>query len=282
MERVQIEKDSIQEELIIPLYRKKMCIEKFPTLFQDDKALELLSRMDYDFSEVEKIESKKGRQFDTMEAAIRYNDIVTEIEKFLKNNPYASIVNIGCGLDQTAEKCDNGTCQIYNLDRPDIMEFRNQLLPETDRIHNLDYDLMDLAWFDEIEAEQGVLFFASGVFSKIKREDIKKLFNEMALRFPGCRLVFDSMGKVALKMKLKSWATENKIENLEDYFYVDDTRWDIRPWIKNAKLSEKSYMKAYGNMKEEALSKSYRFYAKLADKSFKLKIVIIDFANRRN
>ena len=52
MEKVQIEKDSIQEELVLPLYRKKLCIEKFPALFLDEKAMELLSRLDYDFSEV--------------------------------------------------------------------------------------------------------------------------------------------------------------------------------------------------------------------------------------
>ncbi len=282
METVQIEKGTLQEEMVIPLYRKKICIEKFPTLFHDEFALDLISRLEYNAEEVEKAESGKVQQFETMEAAQRQNDIEAEILEYLSEHPDAAIVNIGCGLDQTADKCDNGRCMIYNLDSPDRMDFRNELLPETDRIRNLDYDIMDMAWFDEINTENGVLFFASGVFTYMIKEDIKKLFNAMALRFPGGRIVFDTIGKTASKMRLKNWAKENGVENIETLFSVDDTRWDIRPWIKNTKISEKSYMKKYSDIKDDTIPKSYRFYAKLADKTFKLKIVRLDFSNKRN
>lgn len=282
MEKVQIEKGTLEESMVIPLYRKKICIEKFPHLFRDDYAMELLKIFEYDSKEVEQNETGKMQQFETLEAAQRQNDIEAEILEYLAENPDASVVNIGCGLDQTSEKCDNGRCKIYNLDAPDKMKFRNELIPETDRITNLDYDITDQEWFNEIDSENGVIFFASGVFSYMKREDIKNLFNAMALRFPEGRLVFDSMGKVATKMRLKNWAKENGIENIESLFTVDETRWDIRPWIKNSKISEKGYMKKYSEIKDETIPKSYRFYGKLADKVYKLKIVRLDFSGKRN
>lgn len=55
-----IEKNTVQETLIIPLYGRKKCTEKFPQLFKDETAVRLIEQIDYDFSEVE----KKGRQYD--------------------------------------------------------------------------------------------------------------------------------------------------------------------------------------------------------------------------
>lgn len=79
--KIHIEKNTVQETLVIPLYGRKMCTEQFPDLFQ---------------------------------------------------NPNAAVVNLGCGLDQTAENQDNGTCRIYNIDMPDIIEVREQVIKGSD------------------------------------------------------------------------------------------------------------------------------------------------------
>ena len=49
-----IKKNTVQETLIIPLYGRKKCTEKFPQLFKDETAVRLIEQIDYDFSEVEK------------------------------------------------------------------------------------------------------------------------------------------------------------------------------------------------------------------------------------
>ena len=53
--RYPIEKNSIQETLVIPLYGRALCSRKFPHLFADQTAAELLERIDYDFSALEQI-----------------------------------------------------------------------------------------------------------------------------------------------------------------------------------------------------------------------------------
>ena len=45
-----IEKNTIQETLVIPLYARKMCSELFPSLFRDETAIRLIDEIDYDFS----------------------------------------------------------------------------------------------------------------------------------------------------------------------------------------------------------------------------------------
>ena len=51
--RYPIEKNSIQETLVIPLYGRALCSRKFPHLFADQTAAELLEQIDYDVSALE-------------------------------------------------------------------------------------------------------------------------------------------------------------------------------------------------------------------------------------
>ena len=54
MEKVKIEKNTVQKTLIVPLYGRKMCAEKFPELYKEVFAEKLCDGLDYDFSELEK------------------------------------------------------------------------------------------------------------------------------------------------------------------------------------------------------------------------------------
>ena len=46
-----IEKNTVQETLIIPLFGRKVCSEHFPELFKDPEAERICSMLDYDFAE---------------------------------------------------------------------------------------------------------------------------------------------------------------------------------------------------------------------------------------
>ncbi len=130
--KIHIEKNTVQETLIIPLYGRKMCTEQFPNLFQDPKAVELIDSLDYDFTAMEKKSKSIAYRFGALEVAMRETDLGLEIKDYLKVHPNAAVVNLGCGLDQTAENQDNGTCKIYNIDMPDIIAAREQVIEVQD------------------------------------------------------------------------------------------------------------------------------------------------------
>ena len=111
-----IEKNTVQETLVIPLYGRKICTELYPNLYRDETAQKLMERIDYDFSALEKQAKKTMYRFGFLEVAVRQNDLAYEIKDYLKSHPNAAVVNLGCGLDGMVRKCDNGTCKIYNLD----------------------------------------------------------------------------------------------------------------------------------------------------------------------
>ncbi|HQJ06235.1 MAG TPA: class I SAM-dependent methyltransferase, partial [Spirochaetota bacterium] len=136
MKKIKIEKNTVQETLIIPLYGRKMCSEKFPKLYTDIFAKELCDRLDYDFSELEKKNNSFLYEFGSLEAAMRQLDMIWEIKAYLKKRPKATIVNLGCGLDETGKACDNGLCRIVNVDFPDVISARKQLITEQEREKN--------------------------------------------------------------------------------------------------------------------------------------------------
>lgn len=281
MEKVHIEHNTVQETLIIPLYARKLCTEQFPNLFQDKKAVELIESLDYDFSEIEKKNKKLMRRFGTLEVAMRQNDLMIEIKDYLKRYPKSAVVNLGCGLDQTAENCDNGVCKIYNIDYKDVISVRNKLLPEKDRIKNIPADLNTTDWFDLIDASEGVIFFAAGVFYYFKKEQIKSLFLKMAEHFPGGRLVFDTAGKKAVKLMIKTWLKDMGITDINSFFYVDNIEKDIAPWLKNARISSKGYMLGYNDLKDKSVNKLFRLLAKIGDNMLHMQIVKLDFEQNK-
>ena len=262
---------------MIPLYGRKLCTEQFPNLFRDEKAVGLIDRIDYDFSVLEKRSKSFAHRFGALEVAMRENDLMIEAKEYLKDHPRAALVNLGCGLDQTAENCDNGKCTIYNLDLPDVIAVRNELLPESDRIKNVAADLNDQKWFDEIDAQNGVCFLAAGVFYYFKTEDVRKLFCEMAKRFPGGRLVFDTANRRAVKIMLKTWVKEAGITSIADHFSVESIEKDIIPWMKNAHVSARGYMLGYNDLKDPSVPRLFRLMAKLGDGYMKMQIVRMDF-----
>lgn len=64
-----------------------------------------------------------------------------------------------------------------------------------------------------------VIFFAAGVFYYFTKEQVKVLFSKMANRFANGRLVFDSAGKKAVKMMIKTWVKQVGINNVDAYFF---------------------------------------------------------------
>ena len=209
--KYKIEKNTVQETLVIPLYARKVCSELYPNLYRDETAVRLIDEIDYDFSEAEKNSRGLMQRFGSLEVAMRQNDLAFEVQDYLKSHPHAAVVNLGCGLDSTGRSCDNGSCKIYNLDFPDVIAVRNELLPAGEREENIPCDLNNTEWFRKIDSSNGAVFFSSGVFYYFLTEQVKALVQQMADAFPGSVLVFDAANRTAVKMIAKTWLKSAKI-----------------------------------------------------------------------
>ena len=273
-----IEKNSVQETLLIPLYGRKMCSELYPTLYRDETAIRLINQVDYDFSALaEKVNSLMQR-FGFLEVAMRQRNLAWEVRDYLSTHPNAAVVNLGCGLDAAARACDNGTCKIYHLDFPDVIAVRDELLRAGEREQNIPCDLNDTAWFEKIDASEGAVFFAAGVFYYFLTEQVRALVGAMARAFPGGKLVFDAANQKAVKLMLKTWIKDAEIKNVGAYFAVSDAVRELSPWAEGMRVSSRGYMLGYHDLKDPSVSGFFRFLARVGDNMMKMQIVRLDFA----
>ena len=271
-----IEKNTVQETLIIPLFGRLVCSEHFPLLFSDPEAKRICESLDYDFSgKRKKMESPAGL-FGALEVAQRQYDLRCEVESYLNEHPKAAVVNLGCGLDDTFSKADNGLCSGYNLDFPGVIAVRNELLPAGEREENIACDLNDFAWMDAIDASDGAVFFAAGVFYYFRTEEVKKLFAAMAERFSGAVLAFDACNERGAKLMRKTWLREAGITDVHAFFSLEDET-EIRGWSKRfASVTAKSYMRGYRDIYRD-VGLFHRLMIRFCDSMVKMKIIKIEF-----
>ena len=278
--KYKIEKNTVQETLIIPLYSRKLCSELYPNLYRDEMAVHLIDQIDYDFSQVEKKSHGLMQRFGSLEVAVRQNDLAFEVRDYLKGHPNAAVINLGCGLDGTGRSCDNGSCNIYNLDFPDVIAVRNELLPAGEREENIPCDLNNTEWFRKIDSSNGAVFFASGVFYYFLTEQVKALVQGMAAAFPGGVLVFDAANRTAVKMIAKTWLKSAKIRDVGAYFAVSDAPKEIGAWDSRLQVTSRGYMLGYNDLKDPSVSGFFRFLARVGDGVMKMQIVRIKFVGR--
>ena len=272
-----IEKNTVQETLIIPLYARKMCTELYPNLYRDETAVRLVGEFDYDFSALEKKSRSLMQRFGFLEVAMRQNDLAFEVRDYLRAHPNAAVVNLGCGLDATGRSCDNGSCKLYNLDFPDVIRVRDELLPAGPREENIPCDLNDTAWFDRIDASGGAIFFAAGVFYYFLTGQVKTLVCALAAAFPDGRIVFDAANRSAVKLMLKTWIRQAKIRDVGADFAVADAKKELSTWSEKLSISSRGYMLGYQTLDDPSVSGFFRFLAKVGDGMMKMQIVRLDF-----
>ena len=276
--KVHIEKNTVQETLVIPLYGRKMCSELYPNLYRDETAVRLMERVDYDFSHLAAGAKSTMQRFGFLEVAMRQSDLAWEVRDYLRTHPRAAVVNLGCGLDGTGRACDNGTCRIYNIDFPDVIAVRNELLPAGEREENIACDLNDHAWMEKIDASGGAVFFAAGVFYYFLTPQVKALVCAMAEAFPGGKLVFDAANRKAVKLMLKTWLKDAEIKDVGAYFAVTDARRELSAWSDRLRVSSRGYMLGYNDLRNQNVRKFFRFLSKVGDGMMNMQIVRLDFA----
>ena len=158
----------------------------------DQKAEEIIRRLDYDFSLADK---------DTaMRSGVIARTIVLDrlVCAWLAQNSGAVVVNLACGLDTRCYRVD-GYAHWYNLDLPETIAVREQLLPERGEISQLAMSAMD-DWGGEI-TEQGtpVLVIIEGLTMYLSEADVQRIFTVIAGRFPTAAVFVETMSPMVVK-----------------------------------------------------------------------------------
>lgn len=192
-----MEKDNaIERTMLIPLWSRAEASRLYPEILVDRQAMDIVSRLDDDFSSI----AAAFHAFGAMSHLVRAKGMDDAIRAYTAAHPRAAVVNIGAGLDTGFARVDNGTLRWFDLDLPQALAFRNSVIPARPRAAQLPCSVFDAAWFDAIHFDpaEGAIFTAAGVFYFFEEADIRALFSRMAEAFPGGALVFDANSSEAL------------------------------------------------------------------------------------
>jgi O-methyltransferase involved in polyketide biosynthesis len=190
---------SVQRTLLLPLWGRAVETKKPHPLLVDPSAVRITDRLDYDFSTI-----AANISFVSQLAWIaRSLHIDQTIRTFLEQHPKTTIVNLGCGLDTTFERVDNGTLYWYDLDLPDVIELRTRYIQPTSRRQFIARSILDDSWMDVLEPANSVLFVAAGVLYYFEESQVRTVLSKLADRFPGSELIFDACSPRGLRIANK-------------------------------------------------------------------------------
>ena len=197
--KISIKKDTVEETLLLPLWGRAVETEKENPRLIDRGAVEIVRRLEYDFSTIEKTQSMS--QHGWIARALHIDRMALD---FIREHPEGTVVNIGCGLDTTFSRIDNGRMLFYELDLPDVIALRRNFIEDNNRHKSIASSFLDTKWFEEIEVRDGLLCVAGGVLYYVSEEEVKTFFIALADHFKTCELYFDSLSPMAIKMAKKA------------------------------------------------------------------------------
>jgi O-methyltransferase involved in polyketide biosynthesis len=174
-----------QETLLITLYSKALgCPD---SLFTDEKSLEILEQIDYDFSQ---LKIPVGTR---LTVCIRAKKVDDYVRGFLADHPKGLVLHLGCGLDSRYTRVDNGDVEWYDLDMPEVIDLRKIFYEETDRYHMIPSSVTNLRWVETIPSQsRPVMVIAEGLMMYLTEEEVRSLILKLKENFPGCEFVFDA------------------------------------------------------------------------------------------
>lgn len=259
---------TVESTLFVPMLGRIYASEKFPKILYDEKALDLKEKLPKNLA---------GRdtqtQYTYLASASRSANMDRYIKDFISRKPGGVIVQLGCGLETTFSRDDNGKTQWYSIDLPDVIEYRKTVLPETVRETYIAADAFSEKWIRQVRKEAGdvpVLVTAGGLFYYFDEKKVTGLFR-MLLSYGDIEIVFDTVNKSGMNMMRKKYMKQVGHEDAKMFFYVDSAE-ELASKIGDdvSVLAEEKY---YSHIDKKGLSLSTKISMAVSDKMNMVKMI---------
>lgn len=162
----------VPETMVQTLYARAKETKKQNAKIKDEIAVELVEKLDYDFSIADKDNA--------MNYGVIARTIVLDrmVEQYLEKNANTIVINIACGLDTRCYRMKGKYLHWYNIDLPETMKIRRQFLPETGPIYQIAKSAMDDSYIDDIDYHgKNILVIIEGLTMYLYEKDIRKMFS---------------------------------------------------------------------------------------------------------
>jgi O-methyltransferase involved in polyketide biosynthesis len=182
---------NVPETMLVPLFLKAKETRE-NGIITDQKSLDIVSEIDYDFSRLEKDWITQTSIAIRTELFDRI--VISQMAKF----DQSTIVNLGAGLDTRQERFPN--LKWYQLDLPESIAIRKQFFTD-DNAKLIAKSVLDFSWIEDIKERENVLFIAEGLFMYFSEIEVQSIFVEISRHFTRSFIAFNTINKYLVKKK---------------------------------------------------------------------------------
>jgi O-methyltransferase involved in polyketide biosynthesis len=135
-------------------------------------------------------------------SAVRSKMLDNLVSGFIAAHPDAVVIELGCGLETRMDRIAvPATVDWYDIDLPDVIAIRRQLIPELDRSHLVAASLTEPDWAHTIPRDRPVIAVADGVLGFLSEADNTQILRTLTDHFTaGGELAFVAYTRIAAKM----------------------------------------------------------------------------------
>jgi len=154
---------------------------------------EILRTVGYDLAKFPALTTKlldpKTKVFDIAVRARRLDELV---RRFVVHHPDGIVLDLGAGLDGRMFRVDpSPTVDWYDVDFPEVIALRRQVLPQPTNSHSIGADLTDPKWLDDVPTDRPAVIVADGLGVFLTEDDFVSLLNRLTNHFPSGELAFN-------------------------------------------------------------------------------------------
>ena len=184
----------VPETMVQTLYARAKETKKQNAKIKDEIAVELVKKLDYDFSIADK---DKAMNYGVIARTIVLDRMV---EQYLKKHENTVVVNLACGLDTRCYRMKEKYLRWYNVDLPETIKIRWQFLLETGPIYQITKSAMDDSYVDDIDYHgENVLVIIEGLTMYLCEKDIRKMLSIIERSFQKVTVMVETMSPFVVK-----------------------------------------------------------------------------------
>jgi O-methyltransferase involved in polyketide biosynthesis len=200
----------------------------------DTLADEIVGKIDYDFRALG-VPSSAVRQ-----TALRAKMLDDRARNFIAEHPDAVIVDLGAGLGTGMLRVvPPATVDWYNVDLPNVIALRDELVPADDHAQSVAASLADDGWTDQIPADRPTMLIADGLLAFLPESVIINLFRHIPEHFRSGELALNDYGRVSRSSILAMKIAFSAVGSQWDYRGFNDARVP-QTWSPRLRLVEEA------------------------------------------
>lgn len=207
----------VPQTLLLPLMARAWLSQQKVAKFTDQRAIDLAAKLDYNFAGL-------AKTYGTLRCLWwlgRAYQCDQFIKPYLVKHPKTVVIDLGCGLETSFYRVDNGELTWVDIDLPEVISLKERLLPKPDRVHYLGQSIFDYSWIEYVKTlGDNFIFISAGVLIYFDNDTVQSLLKQIDKSFPNSAIIFDFLS--SRRRKVANWTlAKAKMSNAKITWSID-------------------------------------------------------------